>query len=66
MKYEVNFAMCHCEITEVELDEEDIQGKTEDEIEALVEEIAWQQIRQECTEYDAEEVIEITKIAEVE
>lgn len=61
MKYEVNFAMCHCEITEVELDEEDIQGKTEDEIEALVEEIAWQQIRQECTEYEPDEIIEIAE-----
>lgn len=60
-KYEVNFAMCHCETTVVELEEEDIEGKTEGEIEALVEEIAWRQIRQECTEYDAEEVIEIAE-----
>ena len=61
MKYEVNFAMCHSETTIVELEEEDIIDKTKDEIEALVEEIAWQQIRQECTEYDAEEVIEIAE-----
>ena len=59
MKYEVNFAMCHCETTVVELEEKDIEGKTEGEIEDLVEEIAWQQIRQECTEYEPEEIIEM-------
>ena len=62
MKYEVNFAMCHCESTIVELEEEDIIDKTKDEIEDLVEEIAWQQIRQECTKYEPEEIIEIAEV----
>lgn len=61
-KYEVCFAMCHSEYTNVELDEEDIKGKTEDEIEALIESLAWRQIRQECTEYEAEEIIEIRRV----
>ena len=60
-KYEVNFAMCHCETTVVELEKEDIKDKTEGEIEALVEEIAWRQIRQECTEYEPDEIIEIAE-----
>ena len=64
MKYEVCFAMCHCEYTEVELDEEDIKEKSEGEIESLVESLAWRQIRQDCTEYDAEEIIEIRRIGE--
>lgn len=63
-KFEVCFAMCHCEYTEVELDEEDIEDKTEEEINYLVERIAWKQIRQECTEYDAEDIIEIEEIKE--
>lgn len=58
-KYEVCFSMCHCEYTTVELDEEDIEGKTEGEIEALVEDVAWRQIRRECTGYEPEEIIEI-------
>lgn len=62
MKYEVCFSMCHCETTEIELDEEDIKGKSEGEIKALVESLAWKQIRQECTEYDAEEIIETRKV----
>ena len=49
-KYEVCFAMCHCEYTTVELDEEDIEGKTEDEIKVLVRKQAWYQIRRECRE----------------
>lgn len=60
-KYEVSFAMCHCESTTVELEEEDIKDKTEGEVEALVEEIAWRQIQQECTAYDPEEIIEIAE-----
>jgi hypothetical protein len=62
MKYEVCFAMCHCEYADVELDEEDIEGKSEEEIKVLVESLAWEQIEQECTEYDAEEIIEIRKM----
>lgn len=38
MKYEVTFAMCHCETTIVELEPEDIEGLSESEIYALVEE----------------------------
>lgn len=56
--------MCHCESTIVELDEEDIEGKTEGEIEALVESLAWRQIGQECTSYDAEEIVDMTEIEE--
>ena len=40
-KFEVWFSMCHSERTEIELDEEDIAGKTEGEIESFVEDIAW-------------------------
>lgn len=65
-KYEVCFAMCHCESTIVELDEEDIEEKTEGEIEALVESLAWRQIRQECTSYDAKEIVEIEELDEEE
>lgn len=60
-KYEICFAMCHCEYTTVELDEEDIEGKTEDEIKVLVRKQAWHQIRRECREYEPEEIIEITE-----
>ena len=38
MKYEVIFAMCHCESALVELEPEDIEGLSEREIDALVEE----------------------------
>lgn len=65
-RYEVCFSMCHCEYTNVELDEEDIKGKTEGEIEALVESLAWRQIRQECTSYDAEEIVEIEELDDEE
>lgn len=60
-KFEVCFSMCHCEYTEIELDEEDIERKTEEEIECLVENLAWEQIRRECREYEPEEIIEITE-----
>lgn len=63
-KYEVCFAMCHCEYTTVELDEEDIEGKTEDEVKALVRKQAWYQISRECTGYEPEEIIEIEEIEE--
>ena len=62
MKYEVNFAMCHCESTVVELDEEDIKDKNKDEIKDLIVDIAWDQIRQECTAYEPEELIEIAEV----
>lgn len=62
MKYEVCFSMCHCETVEIELDAEDIEGKEEGEIEALVESLAWRQIRYECTEYEAEDIIEMRKV----
>lgn len=62
MKYEVTFAMCHSETTVVELEEEDIKDKTEGEIEAFVEEIAWRQIRREYTEYEPDEIIEIAEV----
>jgi hypothetical protein len=63
MKYKVTFAMNYCETTEIELDREDIQGKTEGEIEALVEELAWEQI-QKYSSYDAEKIIQIECDAE--
>ena len=62
MEYEVVFSMCHCESTMVRLDEEDIEGKSEEEIEALVESLARKQIRQEVTEWEAEEMIEIIEM----
>lgn len=57
--FTVTFSMCHCEQTEVELLPEDLEGKTEEEIETLVENLAWKQIRKECTGYDPEDLIEI-------
>lgn len=57
--FTVTFSMCHCEQTEVELLQEDLEGKTEEEIKTLVENLAWKQIMQECTEYEAEDLIEI-------
>lgn len=65
-RYEVCFSMCHCESTIVELDEEDIEEKTEGEIEALVEDLAWVQIRREVTECEPEEIIEIAELDEEE
>lgn len=64
MKYKVTFTMCHCETTEVELDEEDIEGKSEGEIEALVESLARRQMRQEVTEWEAEDMLEMEKVEE--
>ena len=65
-RYEVCFSMCHCETTTVELDEEDIEEKSEEEIKALVENVAWEQIQQEVTEWDPEEIIEIEELEEEE
>ena len=64
MDYEVTFSMCHCETVKIELDAEDVEGKSEGEIEALVESLAWKEIRRSCTEYDAEDIIEISLIEE--
>lgn len=62
MEYEVCFSMCHCESTVVSLEEEDIEGKTKEEIEALVEILARRQIRQEVTEWEADDLIEMRKV----
>lgn len=62
MEYEVCFSMCHCETTVVSLEEEDIEGKTKEEIEALVEILARRQIRQEVTEWEADDLIEMRKV----
>ena len=62
MEYEVCFSMCHCETTVVTLEEEDIEGKTKEEIEALVEILARRQIRQEVTEWEADDLIEMRKV----
>lgn len=64
MEYEVVFSMCHCESTTVRLEEEDIEGKYEGEIEALVESLARRQIRQECPSYDVDDIIEMNLIEE--
>lgn len=64
MEYEVCFSMCHCETTVVTLEEEDIEGKTEDEIEILVERLAREQVRQEVTEWEAEDIIEMRKVGD--
>jgi len=62
MEYEVCFSMCHCETTVVSLEEEDIEGKTKEEIEALIEILARRQIRQEVTEWEADDLIEMRKV----
>ena len=54
--------MCHCETVEIELDDEDLKNKEEGEIEALVQDLAWDKIRYECPSYDAEDIIEMNLI----
>lgn len=59
MKKIVNFAMCHNEEVEIELDDEDLKGMSEGEIDSLVESMAWRKIKEECPYYDADEIIEV-------
>lgn len=60
-KYEICFAMNHAEYVDIELDEDEVKGKTESEIEAIVRKLAWNAIRQECTEWEADDLIEIVE-----
>ena len=63
MKYEVTFAMCHCETVIVELEPEDIDEDTsEDEICALVEEKG----RKLATSESGFEVDEMIELYEIE
>ena len=58
MKYEVVFAMCHCESAIVELEPEEIEGLSEAEIDFLVEEKGREIVARESS-FDIDEVIEI-------
>lgn len=61
MKYEVTFAMCHCETAIVELEPEDIEGLSENEIYALVEEQGKKLVTSESG-FDVDEMIELCEI----
>jgi hypothetical protein len=61
MKYEVTFAMCHCETAIVELEPEDIEGLSEDEIYALVEEEGRELVTRESG-FDVDEMVELCEI----
>ena len=63
MKYEVTFAMCHCETVVVELDEEDVQGLSDDEIVELAEQEARDTIKRE-SEFDVDDLVDLCKIEE--
>ena len=58
MKYEVTFAMCHCETAIVELEPEDIEGLSENEIYALVEEEGRKIVTIESG-FDVDEMVEL-------
>lgn len=64
MEYEVCFSMCHCETVKVELEPDEVEGLSTAEIKELIEQKAWEAIRIECTEYDAEDIIEVNEIIE--
>ena len=61
MKYEVTFAMCHCETAMVELEPEDIKGLSEEEIYALVEEEGGKIVTHESG-FDVDEMVELYEI----
>ena len=61
MKYEVIFAMCHCESALVELEPEDIEGLSEREIDALVEEEG-RKIVAANSSFDIDEIVEICEV----
>ena len=62
MRFEVTFAMCHCETAMIELEPEDIEGLSETEIYALVEE----QGRKIVTTESGCEVDELVEIYELD
>lgn len=64
MEYEVIFSMCHCETVKVELEPDEVEGLSTEEIKELIEQKAWETIRIECTEYEAEDIIEVNEIVE--
>lgn len=63
--YKATFSMCHCSTIEVDLkdwyDTEELDNMTEEELKEKAEEMAWSTIRAECTEWEAEELIEMEK-----
>ena len=61
MKYEVTFAMCHCETAIVELEPEDIEGLSENEIYALVEEEGRKLVTCESG-FDVDEMVELYEV----
>lgn len=61
MKYEIVFAMCHCETALVELEPEDIEGLSESEIDDLIEEKG-REIVSAQSEFDIDEVVEICEV----
>ena len=61
MKYEVTFAMCHCEMAIVELEPEDIEGLSEEEIYALVEEEGRKLVTRESS-FDVDEMVELCEV----
>ena len=61
MKYEVTFAMCHSETAIVELTPEDIDGLSENEILALVEEEG-REIVTDDSGFDVDEMVELYKL----
>ena len=61
MKFEVTFTMCHCETAVVELEPEDIEGLSENEIYALVEEQG-RKIVTTDSGYDVDEMVELFEL----
>jgi hypothetical protein len=61
MKYEVVFAMCHCETALVELEPEEIKGLSEREINDLIEEKGRDIISTQSS-FDIEDIIEICEV----
>ena len=63
--YKAIFSMCHCETVEVDLkdwyDTEELDNMTEEELRDKAEEVAWNVIRTDCTEFEAEDLIEMEK-----
>lgn len=53
------FSMCHCEHVEITLESDEIADLTEEEVLQLAEEELWRAIRQKCTEFEAEDLIEM-------
>lgn len=63
--YRATFSMCHCETVEVDLkdlyDTEELDNMTETELKEKAEEMAWNTVRTDCTEWEPEDLIEMEK-----